>query len=318
MTRVSAGTRLRRVLAMVPWLVSRPEGAPIDEVCRRFGVNREQLLADLGVLWMVGVYPYSPAELIEVSLDDDRVAVRLADWFRQPLRLTPDQALALVATGQSLSSAQGAEPDGPLARGLEKIAAVLGVDTDAVEVALGDADAGMIEALQGAADEGRRVEIDYYSYGRDERTVRPVDPLRVFADQGQWYLQAYCHQSDDERIFRIDRIATLTVLDQAAASDATKDAAGTVPVFPDDPDLPRVVLELDPPARWVVEQYPMETVGETAEGRLRVTIAVSAPAWLERLLLRLGPDGRVVDGPSDLRAAGRRAARRVLERYHEA
>jgi proteasome accessory factor C len=318
MTRVSAGTRLRRVLAMVPWLVSQPEGAPIDEVCRRFGVNREQLLADLGVLWMVGVYPYSPAELIEVSLDDDRVAVRLADWFRQPLRLTPDQALALVATGQSLSSAQGAEPEGPLARGLEKIAAVLGVDTDAVEVALGDADAGMIEALQGAADEGRRVEIDYYSYGRDERTVRPVDPLRVFADQGQWYLQAYCHLSGDERIFRIDRIAALTVLDQAATPDVTMDAAGTVPVFPDDPDIPRVVLELDPPARWVVEQYPMETVDETAEGRLRVTIAVSAPAWLERLLLRLGPDGRVVDGPSDLRDTGRQAARRVLARYREA
>jgi hypothetical protein len=46
-----------------------------------------------------------------------------------------------------------------------------------------------------------------------------------------------------------------------------------------------------------------------------VTIAVNATPWLERLLLRLGPAGRVVDGPPELVTAGRNGARRVLDRY---
>jgi hypothetical protein len=45
-----------------------------------------------------------------------------------------------------------------------------------------------------------------------------------------------------------------------------------------------------------------------------VTLAVSEQAWLERLLLRLGPDASVVDGTADVAPA---AARRVLARYGE-
>jgi proteasome accessory factor C len=312
MSRVSANTRLRRVLAMVPWLVARPDGAPIDEVCRRFGVNRQQLLADLDVLWMVGVHPYTPAELIEVDVDDDRVSIRLADWFRQPLRLTPDQALALVATGQSLAAVPGADPEGPLARGIAKVAAVLGVEPDAVEVELGEVAADTLELLQLAIDQGRRLHIDYYTYGRDEQTSREIDPIRVFADEGQWYLQAHCHSSQDERVFRIDRITDASLLDEPGAQHRSDPASG---VYRPDVDVPRVVLHLGPSARWVPEQYPVESMDVADDGSSTVTLAVSAPAWLERLLLRLGPDVRGVDGPEELISLGRRGAERILERY---
>ena len=39
---------------------------------------------------------------------------------------------------------------------------------------------------------------------------------------------------------------------------------------------------------------------------------ISEQAWLERLLLRLGPDARVVEGDPDLAV---RAANRLLARY---
>jgi hypothetical protein len=56
------------------------------------------------------------------------------------------------------------------------------------------------------------------------------------------------------------------------------------------------------------------------DDRLRVTLAVSAPAWLERLLLRLGDEAEIVRiderlGSTDLAAS---AARRVLARYEAA
>jgi hypothetical protein len=43
---------------------------------------------------------------------------------------------------------------------------------------------------------------------------------------------------------------------------------------------------------------------------------VSATPWLERLLVRLGPDARVVEAEAPgLVDAGGRAARRILARY---
>src|SRR5690606_16943376 len=157
--------------------------------------------------------------------------------------------------------------------------------------------------------------IDYYSYGRDERTTRVVDPHAVFAHQGAWYLRGWCHLARDRRVFRVDRIVEATVLDEPVERPGAPEEGADDP-FELGPDVPRVTLELDPSARWVVETYPVDAVEELGEGRLRVRLAVAATPWLERLLVRLGPAARVVaaDDPA-LAEAGVRAARRILARY---
>jgi proteasome accessory factor C len=164
--------------------------------------------------------------------------------------------------------------------------------------------------------EGRRVRLDYYAYGRDERSTRDVDPVAVFAHEGSWYVRGWCHQAGGHRLFRVDRVVEVTPLDHtfdAAALAGATDAGG---VFAAGPEDPRITLDVAPSARWVVDTYPVEDVRTTEDGRLRVRLAVTATPWLERLLLRLGPDARVVeaDDPSH-QQAGRRAAERILDRY---
>jgi proteasome accessory factor C len=259
------------------------------------------------------VHPYTPDALVDVIVDHDRVQIRLPDFFTRPLRLTPAQAFALLAAGRSLQSVPGADADGPLARGLAKLAATLGTDTTAVvEVDLGEAAGDALAVLQQAASQRRSVEIDYYSYGRDAQEVRKVDPWRVQASEGQWYLEAWCHRSGAERVFRLDRIRSVELLDDTFERPR---ASSPLEVFRPGADDPRVVLDLAPRAAWVVGQYPVEAVEERPDGRLRVTLAIAARPWLERLLLRLGPDSTVVDAPDDLAGAGEAAARRVLARY---
>ncbi len=122
----------------------------------------------------------------------------------------------------------------------------------------------------------------------------------------------HCHLAGGERRFRVDRIATATLLDDRFDPPGAPARAG---VFqPDDGD-PRVVLELEPSAAWVAEAYPVEEVEPLGGGRLRVRLAVSAEAWFARLLVGLGPQARVVDAPPSLSDAGRRASERILDRY---
>lgn len=317
MSRHAASDRLQQLLSIVPWLVDHP-GSPVDEVCARFGIGEAELLKAFETLQFVGVHPFTPDALIDVVLEDGRIWLHLAEPFGRPLRLTPEEGLALVAAGRSAVGTPGFDPDGSLARGLAKLAASLGItDEGSVDVRLGDDVApDLLDRLRGAVRDRRRVAIDYYSFGRDEHTRREIDPHRVFADQGRWYVAAHCHSAGGERVFRLDRISAAEVLDVTFEPPSGAEE-GTTLDFQPGPDAPRVVLDLEPAARWVVEHHPVEAVEDLGDGRVRATLGVTARPWLERLLLGLGPDATIVS--VDARLGGptvrAEAAGRVLGRY---
>jgi proteasome accessory factor C len=303
---------MQRLLSMVPWIAAH-DGPTLDEVCARFDLTAKQLAADLDVMWLVGLPPYTPDALIDVVQEGDRVWIHFADVFDAPQRLTPDQAVALLTAGASVLALPGADADGALARGVAKLAAVLGIDAGQVlDVDIGGGGADVLDVLRTAVSEHQRVHLDYYSYGRDERTERDVDPYLLHAEDGSLYVLGHCHLAQAERRFRVDRIASATLLEERFDPPTTN---ASVEVFQPDADDPRVVLDLQPPAAWVAEAYPVESVTERADGSLRVRLAVAGEAWFERLLVNLGPQATVVEAPDALRDAGRRASGRILDRY---
>lgn len=68
--------------------------------------------------------------------------------------------------------------------------------------------------LATAVNEGRRVAMRYAS-GRGEETERLVDPYGLVHMVGRWYAPGYCHLRHDLRLFRIDRITNIELLDTA-------------------------------------------------------------------------------------------------------
>ena len=90
-------------------------------------------------------------------------------------------------------------------------------------------------------------------------------------------------------------------------------ARGFEPFVPG-PDSRRVRLSLDPATAWLVESVPSAGPTERVADRVELELFVGGDAWLERLLLRLGPDVRVVD-PPEYRSLAADAASRILRRY---
>jgi proteasome accessory factor C len=322
MAKPNAEIQIERILALVPWLASHP-GTEKAEIAARFRISEAQLDADLALVLMIGVPPYSPGDYIDVDVSDDdgqgeRVTVRMAESFRHPLRLSPTEGLAALAAGRALLAVPGSDPEGPLARALEKLDRALGSPELRVDVPQPE----HLDAVRRAAADGERVEIDYWSAGRDAVTTRRIDPRAVFLAAGEWYVDAYCRRAEGDRLFRVDRIRALRPTGEhfAASPDALTWRAGSAgpdAVFNPAPSDPRVELELAPTAAWVVEQYPVESVTTERDGRVRVVLAVSEPAFLERLLLSLGPDARLLDD-DDTGLSASAAARRILGRYREA
>ena len=314
--RLTARDRLTRLLSVIPWVARQDDGALIEDIVTRFDYPRTQLLDDLqDVVFFVGVHPFTPDSLIEVEIGDERVHIRYADWFSRPLRLTPEEGARLLTAGRSVLPLTESDDDdkaGPLLRALTKLGTALGESAaNAVDVRLGHAPSDTLAVLRDAVARQHQIDIEYYTYGRDELTERRVDANRLFSDQGNWYLSGWCHRAVGERVFRVDRIRTVARTDEPNAEVGPANASS----FSPDGDDPRVVLRLAQSARWVVKQYPVEQVIEN-DDHIEVTMAVTAIAWLERLLLRLGPAAELVHLdptlPADL---CRDAATRVLTRY---
>jgi proteasome accessory factor C len=312
MSRPSAAERLERLLAIVPWVVAQ-DGPTVAETCDRFGISERDLIADLNLLFMCGVYPYTPDALIEVDVDGGRVWVRFADWFRRPLRLTPPEGLALVAAARALLGVPGEgtfDERGGLASAVSKLEMVLGAGgEEALEVELGTASGEVLRTFQRAVGEQRKVLVDYYSFGRDEVGERVVRPWRLFSSGGHWYLLAWCEKVADRRLFRVDRARSAVMLDDRFEPPGD---LGAVTVYEGRPEDPLVVLDLAPGAHWVVERYPNEGTMDLGDGKVRVRLRVSSTAWLERLLLRAGPDATIISGAEGVLPA---AARRLLGAY---
>jgi proteasome accessory factor C len=308
--RALAGPEIQRILALVPWIVAHPD-SPKSEIAARFGISVEQLDDDLALVLMIGVPPYSPGDFLDVEEDEDgHVSIRLADYFRRPLRLTPAEGLALLAAGRALLAVPGSDAEGPLATALAKLEDALDLPGLVVDVG----EPTELAAVRDAAAAHRRIEIEYWSAGRDEITTRRIDPEVVFFATGEWYVGAYCHRAREERMFRVDRIRSVKRTEETFEPGAT--AFETGDVYTPRPEDARVTLELEPSAAWVAESYPTEALTERPDGSLSVVLAVSEPAWLERLLVRLGPEARVV-APDAFRNLAADAAQRVLRRYRE-
>jgi proteasome accessory factor C len=306
-TRPDASVRLRRLLTIIPWIVDH-QGSSLDELAARFGIKVAELERDLELIPFCGLPPYTPDRLIDCEIVDGRVFLRFAEYFARPLSLTPTEGFALLAAGQALLAVPGADPSGSLAAALGKLAGVLGAG-DGMSVELGPA--RYLAPLRAAAEAAEQVEIDYYTFGRDELTTRRIDPRAVFATAGQWYVDAWCHKAGDDRLFRVDRVRGVRATGEHF--DVTTARGGTG-VFHPRPSDRRVTLVLDASAAWVPESYPMESVEEMPGGRLKVVLVASERAWLERLLLRLGPSAEVLD-PAEVRVEAAEAARRLLVRY---
>lgn len=324
MSRPLAGPRLARVLAVVPYVCANPD-TTVTELAERFRVSRSEIERDLALLPMCGLPPYTADRLIDVWVDDEGyVDIRLAEYFERPLRLTPAEGVALLAAARALLAVPGADPAGPLGIAVAKLEATVGVSG---RIAVDVGSAPLLGVLRDAVDAGERVELDYHSYARDELTTRRVDPTRVFHVLGAWYLDAFCHRAGAGRRFRVDRILAVRSTGEtfaaapsgsgtASAGSGSSGGAGVLTdlVYEPRADDRRVELRLAPAAAWVADDLPLDARVDEADGSVRVTLAVSGDAFLERLLLRLGSAAEIL-GPPEAAELRRAAAARVLARY---
>jgi len=314
----TATDRLQRLLALVPYVVSR-NVVGLADTAAAFGVTERQLVDDLNMLWCVELRSPDPYCPIDLSYEGGEIVISQAESIDRPLRLGVDEASALLVALRMLAEVPGMEERSALSRTIAKLeAAAGGAAAASAQVAVQvDDHAGrdVLVQVQDALARDRRIHLSYYVPGRDEATERDVDPMRLLVVEGRTYLEGWCLRAESVRLFRLDRVLAMSVLDQAASVPGDAQPVDVDQgLFRPSADDVLVLLELSVYGRWVAEYYPCEHVEELGDGRLRVSLRTPDTRWVRRLALRLGEDGRVI-APAELAAQVREDAAAALAQY---
>ena len=292
---VTSAERLRRLLALVPYVVSR-KVVSLSEAAAAFGMTERELIDDLNLAWCVELKAPEPYCPIDLSYEGGEITVSQAESIARPLRLAADEASALLVALRMLAEVPA---DGSaVGRLIAKIEGAAGASAAASSQVMIQVDSRTYAAWP------RRSALLWARAGActcaTTCLAAPRRPSATWTRCGSWWWRAArtwkagagwpkgcgCSGSTGYSTWTC---STCPAEVPAEAEQKDVDAGLFRPSESDE----RVELELAADARWVAEYYPCESVTEAGEGRLRAVLRTPDTSWVRRLALRLGEDARV-------------------------
>jgi proteasome accessory factor C len=277
-------------------------------------VSDQELREDISVLNVVnfgaGTYvlyaEIHPDGSIEVDPEP------YGDSFARPARLLPVEAKALIAAIDLIGEHI---PEGSLSSVREKVVQALGEDPvhEGLQFATPGGDSPEIAAVVSSAIARRHLlSFEYYKENEDEFSTRLVEPYALINGREGWYLASFDPSRESVRHFRLDRIKSATVTDEAFEARPDVDPAADVDGWPRTGEVPassRARVWISPErARWAREER--NVVAELADGSVIVELGFAGVDWLVRQTLKEAGDAAILE-PAAAREAVREAAEAI-------
>ena len=229
MARVNRTDRLYALVEELRAVAPRPRSA--RWLACRFEVSARTVERDISALQQSGVPIYAePGRTGGYCLDKARTL--------PPVNLTPSEAVAMAV---ALRRLEGTPFQASAGSALRKLVAAMQQDDAAAARDL----AGRIHLVDGAgatpsvprlvADAlfARRVLRIGYADRAGVTTMREIEPLGYVGMETRWYLVAWCRRRDALRVFRTDRISSVSILAEVPAPR---------PLSGEDLDIPRQIV----------------------------------------------------------------------------
>ena len=314
--------RTDRLVAMVMYFQGR-RLVRAEELATHFEVSVRTVYRDVAALSEAGV-PVSGEAGVGYSL--------VKGYHLPPVMFTGDEAMALFVGAEMVNRFTDASLSLPMESAVLKLRAVLPReqqdDVDRLARALVVAGGGALREgldqtvllpIQQAVVSRRVLRLCYRAPGQSEPTRRDVEPLGIVFYGGAWYLIAWCRLRKDLRQFKLQRVETLTLLDERFPQrsefsmtdylDRWMAHETQVPV--------RVWFAASAVERAKRESYSGFVDSAPAREGVEARLMTFSLPWFARWLLSFGMDAEAIE-PTELRVLVAKEAERVLRRYDQA
>lgn len=280
--------KLNRLFEIVYILLNR-KTVTSKELASHFEVSKRTILRDVETLSQAGVPIYTTQGYGGgISILDNYV-------LNKAIISDEDQNQILFAL-QSLGSTEHID----VANILKKLQTFFDKsDTNWIEVDLsqwGNAkpDKAKFENLKEAILKKHAVTIDYPNiYG--EVITRTVYPLKLLFKAKSWYLQSYCLLKENYRTFKINRILSITLLEDTF--DNKQFLCPPIEEFEFSANtLVHLVMKFSPCTVYrIYEEFNLKNIVKNDDGSFIVTVDLPNDNWLYSLLLSFGSEVQVLN-----------------------
>ena len=200
--------QVERLLDLVPYLTAN-QGVALEKIAADFQTDKSTVVDDLNTLWMCGLPGYTPLELIDLSFETGYVSIRNAEVLSRPRKLSSLE-LATIIVGLSIlreSIPVSSLHFAPISELLSRLATTSNVPVPASIRSSVNSEVRSI--IEQSMNLGCNVSIAYHSFAKDSESTREIQPFGFQLIDGQEYLDSYCYESKDFRMFRLDRITNV-------------------------------------------------------------------------------------------------------------
>ena len=283
----NAVDRTARALDLIPYILDRP-GISVEELAQAFRTTPAEISETLNIVFMCGLPGYTPLELVDLNTDGGEVSIIDPQNLDKPRRLSQIEIISIILGIENLKSQGLSGPVSIMANSLiSKMTALLD-DIRALQILESSKNVEPSvwrEPIEKAIREKNVLEIDYAGISNDEMIVRKISPIRLYAQNGQLYVEAISQDSGELRNFRLDRISNLSDIGKSPAPDNRQDqgAAADIEIQVLIPKEAVLFLERN---QNIIESS--EIIGDMRKVHFRV----SQTNWLRRALASI--DGDVV------------------------
>ncbi len=230
--------------------------------------------------------------------EGELVAVMLAQRLLRQYRGTPFER----DLRRAFDKLAGQLPDGVMIR-LDLVADCLAVLPSA-EI---DYDPMTFAALARSVVERRRIEVVYYTAGRDADTTRSLDPYNLLLKNDDWFVVGHDGFRNEVRVFAVQRFRQVRETDEVFERPGdfrVEDYLGESFRVVRGEGSYRVALRFRPPASaWVAEKrwHRSQTIEPAPDGEITLRLEVSDLREIARWSMFWGSACTVVE-PEELRA----------------
>jgi len=287
---------------MVYYLLDKGK-ATAPELAEKFEVSTRTIYRDIDALSGAGIPIYAEAGrnggiYLMNGFVLDKVV--LSEEEKQEI-LT---ALQSINTTQNISNSQT----------LQKLSAIFNLNSeDWLEVDFsrwGDKeyDNEKFELLKSAVIHCRNIKIHYAgSYGTTSERI--IQPLKLVYKSKAWYLKAFCTEKQDFRIFKLNRILELEVLNESFQHRDFPEQANI-----SDAECNKIVLRFpEEMAYRVYDEFDKTQVQQQGDGSMVVSVSLPKDAWLTGFLLSFGTQVDIIS-PAYLKEVIAEQAKLIYEK----
>jgi proteasome accessory factor C len=302
----TAADQLKRLLTLIPRLADGEEH-PVADVATIVGVSPDQVIDDLRALVERFDTPGGFVDGVQIYQEGDSVSV-VTPHFLRPMRLTMAELCSIELGLAILRSERTGVELAPIERALARLRNVITRvpgDERLENILAGAAPAAHsarhLSVLRLAVRSRRKARLSYRKGATANAESRVICPYCLVFTSGMWYAVAHCERANALRVFRMDRVAEVSLESEAYAVPDDFSVDGVLEqskAYLTSVEGETLRVRYSPRiARWIAER---EGAPLDADGGLTLQHPLSDDAWAVRHVLQYGADAEVLS-PSRIR-----------------